>query len=107
MHHMHVDRSHRTGGEWCGGERSDGGEEERGAGHGEGVASEATHCNSSPKRGGGPLSGAEWWRGPAVDAARRWAPSTMLRMVPLPVPGRISKRLAGNPGNLALHMIFH
>jgi cytochrome c-type biogenesis protein CcmH len=43
------------------------------------------HC-SSPERGGGPAAG--WWRGPTSDAAERWAPSTMLRMVPLSVPGR-------------------
>jgi len=41
---------------------------------------------SSPERGGGPAEG--WWRGPASPPLRNWAPSTMLRMVPLPVPGR-------------------
>jgi cytochrome c-type biogenesis protein CcmH len=38
---------------------------------------------SSPERGGGPAKG--WWRG---GRATLRAPSTMLRMVPLPVPGR-------------------
>ena len=42
--------------------------------------------NSSPARGGGPHE--VRWRGPLAEAAERRAPSTMLRMVPLPVPGR-------------------
>jgi len=42
---------------------------------------------SAPAPGGfGPLTVGEWWRGRRVI---RRAPSTMLRMVPLPVPGRI------------------
>jgi hypothetical protein len=49
--------------------------------------------NSSPTGGGGPAAG--WWRGTCPVADPREAgtiglcPSTMLRMVPLPVPGRI------------------
>ena len=37
----------------------------------------------------GPRREAAWWRGPAVTWLKLRAPSTMLRMVPLPVPGRI------------------
>ena len=38
-------------------------------------------------RGGGPPAG--WWRGRAAGrCARQRAPSTTLRVVPLPVPGR-------------------
>jgi len=45
---------------------------------------------SSPARGGKPAEG--WWRRGATCGnltARDAAPSTMLRMLPLAVPGRI------------------
>ena len=42
--------------------------------------------NSSPERGGGPHE--VRWRGASAASMEAWAPSTMLRMVPLPVPGR-------------------
>src|SRR5688500_5757040 len=46
-----------------------------------------TITRSAPARGGGPRREAAWWGG---GGARRQAPSTSLRLVPLPVPGRIS-----------------
>jgi hypothetical protein len=51
--------------------------------------------NSSPARGGGPRGASRGVEGAhdvrAFSPAALWsrAPSTMLRMVPLPVPGRI------------------
>ena len=42
--------------------------------------------NSSPERGGGPHE--VRWRGLSAASGGRWAPSTMLRLVSLPVPGR-------------------
>jgi hypothetical protein len=43
--------------------------------------------SSSPERGGGPDE--VWWRGASGASMEAWAPSTALRAVPLPVPGRI------------------
>src|SRR5206468_9454006 len=48
---------------------------------------------------------AEWWWEPTVEAAERWAPSTMLRMVPLPVPGRISILRSSMPRRLPIRRI--
>lgn len=50
--------------------------------------------NTSPARGGEPTGVAGWWRG------RRSAkyPSTVLRTVPLPVPGRYSDRRSSEHG---------
>ena len=50
--------------------------------------------SSSPERGGGPLAkrvveGARDSAASSLAAHASRAPSTMLRMVPLPVPGRI------------------
>jgi hypothetical protein len=44
--------------------------------------------NPFPERGEGPAAGG--WREPFMRTAGLPAPSTMLRMVPLPVPRRIA-----------------
>jgi hypothetical protein len=46
-----------------------------------------TNLRSSPGRGGGPHT--VRWRGLFTRAVGLLAPSTSLRLVPLPVPGRI------------------
>ncbi|PAX07629.1 hypothetical protein CKY28_08235 [Sphingomonas lenta] len=41
-----------------------------------------------PRNGEGDRARRAWWRGLSTGTALRSRPSTMLRMVPLPVPGR-------------------